>query len=89
MLQLTECEGSVKVISRDNARAESLSEQGSRSSFQAVLGWGWRAKNSWLRKGLAHLSVSAVNIRLSPNNDIPHASGLKKTQGGGESRQKQ
>ncbi|HEY1214445.1 MAG TPA: hypothetical protein VGE93_12500 [Bryobacteraceae bacterium] len=31
----------------------------------------------------------ALKIPPSPNNDIPQASGLKKTQGGGEARQKQ
>ena len=46
-------------------------------------------KNSWLCKGLAHLSITQLTSALSRYDDIPHADGLKKTQGGGESTQKQ
>jgi len=56
---------------------------------RGVLGRGWRKENSLLRKGLAHLLSARLTSPPSPNNDIPHASGLKKTQGGGELRQKQ
>jgi hypothetical protein len=43
-------------------------------------------KNSWLCKGLAHLSGTQLTSALSRYDDIPHVDGLKKTQGGGESR---
>ena len=48
-----------------------------------------RAKNSLLCKELAHLSVTQLTSFVSPIDDSLLAGGLKKTQGGGESRQKQ
>jgi hypothetical protein len=48
-----------------------------------------RVKNSLFRKELAQLSSTQLTSDMSPNNDMPQAGGLKKTQGGGELRQKQ